>query len=327
MAHAFFSTTTFAVALALATPILLAATGECLSELAGVLNIGIEGTMLIAAFAGAGCAYVSHSVLVGLIGAVAAAVLVLAVHGLVTITVGADQVVSGVAINVFALGLTTFLSRLLLPGTPQVPRIGVYHVPGLSNVPFLGKVLFVQRPLTWLALVLPIVLWYVVTKTQLGVRIRAIGDEPAAAESVGIGTHALRYGTLLAGAALMGLGGAFLSIAYFNGFVENMTEGVGYIALAAVVFGNWRPVAVGGAALLFAYVESLQVELQTVTRAVPTELFLMLPYLVTVVVVVAAVRRDRMPNALAQAYKPYAIRLRLPRRRLRVDPSGTPAGS
>jgi simple sugar transport system permease protein len=322
--HAFFSATTFAVALSLATPILLAATGECLSELSGVLNIGIEGTMLTAAFAGAAGSYATHSVLVGLLLAVLAAVIVLAAHGVATITVGADQVVSGVAINVFALGGTTFLSRLLLANTPQVPRMGVFHVPGLSRIPFLGPVLFSQRPLTYLALVVPLALWFVVARSQLGVRIRAIGDEPAAAESVGIDVHVLRYASLLTAAALMGLGGAFLSIAAFDGFIENMTEGVGFIALAAVVSGNWRPIPVAAVALLFGYVESLQAQLQTVTQAVPNELFLALPYLVTVFVVVVAVRRGRMPAALARAYKPRAVRLfarrvRLPSRGLRAE--------
>jgi general nucleoside transport system permease protein len=319
--HAFFSSTTFAVALGLATPILLAGMGECISELAGVLNIGIEGTMLTAAFAGAACSYVSGSVLVGVVGAVVSAMLVLLAHGLLTITVGADQIVSGVAINVGALGGTTFLARLLLADQPQVPRMDTFEVPGLSQIPFLGKALFSQRPLTYLALVVPFALWFVLYKSQLGVRIRAVGDEPGAVESVGINVHLIRYSVLLAAAGLMGLGGASLSIAEFNGFVENMTGGVGFIALAAVVFGNWRPIPIAGAALLFGYVESLQAELQIVTNAVPNEFFLALPYLVTVVVVVAAVRRDRMPTALARAYRPRGIRLR---RRVRPT-QGEPA--
>ncbi len=181
------------------------------------------------------------------------------------------------------------------------------EVPLLSKIPFAGAVLFSQRPLTYLALILPLLLYGVIVKTKIGVRIRAVGDAPAAAEAVGIDVHLLRYGALLAGAACMGLGGAFLSIAAFNGFVENMTGGVGFIALAAVVFGNWRPIAVAGAALAIGYLQSLQAQLQSLTSAVPSELFLMLPYLVTVIVVVAAVRRDRMPAALAQPYKPGGI--------------------
>jgi simple sugar transport system permease protein len=184
-------------------------------------------------------------------------------------------------------------------------------IPLLSDIPVLGRVLFSQRPLTYLALVAPVLLWLLIHRTKAGVRIRAIGDEPAAADAVGIDVHKVRYSALLAGAALMGLGGAFLSIASFNGFVENMTGGVGFIALAAVVFGNWRPLPIAAAALLFGYVQSLQAQLQTVTTAVPNELFLALPYLVTVLVIVAAVRRDRMPAALARSYRPHALLLRL----------------
>jgi ABC-type uncharacterized transport system permease subunit len=319
--HAFFSATTFTVALSLATPILLAAMGECLSELAGVLNIGIEGTMLTAAFAGAAGSYVTHSVLGGIAAAVFAAVLVLLGHGLLTITLGADQIVSGVAINVGALGGTTFLARLLLADQPQVARTGVFEVPGLSHIPFVGKVLFSQRPLTYLALVLPVALWFIIFRSQIGVRIRAVGDEPGAVESVGINVHLVRYAVLIAAAALMGLGGASISIAEFNGFVENMTGGVGFIALAAVVFGNWRPIPIAAAALLFGYVESLQGELQIVTNAVPNEFFLALPYLVTVFVVVAAVRRDQMPVALGRAYRPRGISLRRFARQTQGEPA------
>jgi simple sugar transport system permease protein len=301
---AFLGTTTLAVALGLATPIVLAATGECLSELSGTLNVGIEGAMLTAALAGALGSYYGGSVLLGLLAAVLAAVIVLGVHGLLSIGMGADQIVSGVAINVGALGGTAFFARLLLEDQKQVPRMDHFELPLLSEIPFVGDILFSQRPLTYLALALPLVLYFVIAKTKVGVRVRALGDAPAAAEAVGIDVHLVRYGALLAGAACMGLGGAFLSIAAFNGFVENMTGGIGFIALAAVVFGNWRPIPVAGAALIFGYLQSLQAQLQSLTSAVPSELFLMLPYLVTVIVVVAAVRRDRMPAALAQPYKP-----------------------
>jgi simple sugar transport system permease protein len=321
MAHAFFSATTLSVALGLATPILLASAGESLSELAGVLNIGIEGAMLTAAFAGAAGSYASGSVAVGILCAVVAAVLVLLGHGLLAITLGADQIVSGVAINVGALGGTTFLARLLLADQPQVDRLDPLEVPGLSQIPYVGEVLFSQRPLTYVALVLPVALWFVVFRSQVGVRIRAVGDEPGAVESVGIDVHRIRYAALVAAAALMGLAGASISISEFNGFVENMTGGVGFIALAAVVFGNWRPIPIAAAALLFGYVESLQGELQIVTDAVPNEFFLALPYLVTVFVVIAAVRRNRMPAALARAYRPRAITLR----RLARQPQGAAA--
>ena len=156
MAHALFSTTTLAVALALATPILLAAAGECLSELSGVLNVGIEGTMLTAALAAVLGSYYTHSVVVGLLAAMAAAVAVLAAHGLLTVTLGADQIVSGVAINVGALGGTAFVARLLIADQPQVARMDPLEIPLLSEIPGLGRILFSQRPLTYLALAVPI---------------------------------------------------------------------------------------------------------------------------------------------------------------------------
>ena len=294
-----------AATLRLATPILLAALGEVLAERAGVLNIGLEGMMLMGALGGFLGSRATGSPWAGVACGVLAGMALALLFSALTVTLAVDQVVCGITVNLLALGVTGFVHRAIYGVRSLVPSataLGEWHVPLLSDVPFFGPVLFRQNALVYVALLLVAVCAVVLYRTTWGLRIRAVGEYPRAADSVGVDVLRVRHAALLACGALAGMGGAFLSLGQLNMFVEGMTAGRGFIALAVVIFARWHPVGVLGASLLFGLAEALQLRLQALGFQIPFQFLVMLPYVLTVVALVSVVGRSVQPAALTLPY-------------------------
>ncbi|MBI3763912.1 MAG: ABC transporter permease [Chloroflexi bacterium] len=290
----------------LATPILLAALGGILSERSGVINIGLEGMMLIGAFAGVAGARAFGSPWAGLVVALAAGGLLALVHAFVCVTLGANQIVSGVAINLIALGLSGYLFRVMFGVTSEPVRVQPFTpapIPGLSQIPIVGEVLFDQIPLVYLALLLVPALHWLLFRTTWGLQIRAVGEHPRAADTVGINVYRIRYLCVVASGMLAGAGGTVLSLGQLNFFMENMTGGRGFIALAALIFGRWNPWGTLVATLLFGLADPLQLRVQAFDlRIVPFHLLLMLPYVLSLLALAGFVGRSIAPAASGQPY-------------------------
>jgi ABC-type uncharacterized transport system permease subunit len=304
-------TDTFLVALLaagvrLATPLLLAALGEIFAERAGVLNVGLEGMMLVGALFAFVGSYYTHSPLLGLVCGMVAAGLVSLLHGYVSITIAADQVVSGLAINLLSLGLVTFVYRALFGVASVPPTAERFHeiaVPVLSSIPGLGNILFRHHALVYLSLVLVPVAYVVLFKTTFGLRVVAVGEDPSTADAVGIGVRRMRYVCVITGGLLAGMAGSSLSLGQLNLFRETIVAGRGYIAIAVVMLGHWNPFGALAAALLFGVVDSLQLRLQAMgTSSLPPQALLALPYLVTVLVLASRAGRAVAPKALCVPY-------------------------
>ena len=300
-----FTTEFFYATIRMATPLTLAAIGEVYLERSGVINIGMEGMMLLGAFFGVLGAALSGNPLVGLLAAIAIGALAALLFGLAVITLRANQIVAGAAVNITALGLTSFLPRVIFgirPLPPQVTGIEVWPVPGLSNIPFVGHVLFEQSPVVYLTYFLVVISTFVLFRTTWGLKIRSVGEYPRAADTVGISVHSWRYGCTVLNGMLCGIAGASLSLAQLNTFVDNMTAGRGFIAMAAVVFGRWNPVGATIAALVFGAATALQLRLQAFEIGISSQLLLMLPYAVTLLGVIIFRGQTAAPVALAKPY-------------------------
>ena len=288
-----------------ATPLILAALGGVMSERAGVVNIALEGIMLTSAFVGFVVAAAVHNLWLGLIAAILAGMLIASLHAVLSISFFVDQIVSGMVINILALGITgvfyrTFLQQSTTRGPGTLPE---WDIPVLSQIPVLGPIFFQHQVVTYGALVLVAVAWFVLFRTVWGLRTRAVGEHPLAADTVGINVYVLRYGAVLASGLLSGLAGAFLSIGIANTFVPGMTDGRGYIALAAMIFGKWHPVGALLACLLFAGADALAARLNIAGINIPGQFLSMLPYLVTIVVVAGAMGRAVPPAADGKPYR------------------------
>lgn len=292
-----------AAALRVATPILLAALGEMLAERAGVLNLGIEGTMLLAAFVGFVAAHQSGSLWVGLAAAVVTGALMGALMALLSVTLGLNQHVSGLGITLLGGGLALYFFRLLYGGASTPPSLGqsfgqLSVLPGTTLAPLLS-----QYGLTYFALLLVPVLALVLRRTAFGLRLHASGENPEAVDIAGVNVYRVRYQALVLGGALMGLAGAFLTLAQLGAFTHGVVNGRGWVAIAIVIFGNWRPVRILLGALLFGFVQALQLRLQAEGVALPYEILLALPYLVTILVLALAGRNASYPAALLKPYR------------------------
>lgn len=288
-----------------ATPIALAGIGEVYLERSGIINLGMEGMMLIGAFFAVVGASLSESAAVGLLTAMLAGVITALLFAVAVITLRANQIVAGAAINIGALGLTSFLSRVvfgirLLP--VQVEGIQPWFVPFLSQIPVIGRVFFQQTPLVYFTYLLVGVATYVLFRTTWGLKIRAVGEHPRAADTVGINVYAWRYLTTLINGGLCGIAGATLSLAHLNTFVDNMTAGRGFIALAAVIFGRWNPAGAAVAALLFGAADALQLRFQAFGVGISNQLLLMLPYLLTLIAVIVFRGQAASPASLTKPY-------------------------
>ncbi len=296
----------WAASLRIATPLIFGALGALLCERAGVLNLGIEGIFVAGAFAGWMAVWLGA----GLWGGVAAAALAGAgfglLHGLLTVPLGLSQHVSGLGITLLASASAYFAYRTALPTVSSPPRVVPFRpmdVPVLSDLPFLGVALFQQTALTWLALALAPALWWLLNRTPLGVAIRAVGDNPDAVDAQGLSVTALRMGAVAAGSALMGVGGAFLTLSAFDAFFFGMVNGRGWICIAIVIFASWRPEKALLGALLFGAFDAWQLRLQTVAGgAVPGQIFLMAPYVLSILALIVAARRADYPRALLKPW-------------------------
>jgi simple sugar transport system permease protein len=290
----------FTIALLTATlrstaPLLFAAMGGLLSERSGVTNIALEGLMLLGAFAAAAGTFFSGNPMIGLAVGMLAGLLGAIVFGVWTIGLRADQIVAGTAINLLGAGLTAFLVQRIwnqAGGSPQVEKLPAFSVGG-NNVNILVPVAFLMVPLVHVVLY----------RTKAGLRIMAAGESPTAAESVGIAVPAYRYACVLASGLLAGLGGAYLSIGDLSQFTTNMTAGRGFIALAAVIFGNWTPWGTLAAALLFGFSQALRYQVQALNLPISQDLLIALPYLVTLVAVTLFARRSHPPAGLGKHAK------------------------
>lgn len=298
-----FNTAVFAAALRMATPLIFAALGGIFSERSGVVNIALEGMMLIGAFT---AMFVSHQTgmpWLGVLGAMLAGLLIGLLHAVFCIHYRANQVVIGTAINIFAGGLTVFLLRYYFgaAGTsPSVATISDITLPLISQIPWIGRVIGRQNPLVYLALIAVVIANIVIYKTSWGLRLRAVGEHPRAADTVGVNVFRMRYVAVALSGALAGLGGTYLSIAHLSRFSEGMTAGRGFIALAAVIFGKWTPYGALGACLFFGYADALQMRLQAV--GVPTQFMNMLPYVLTMVALAGFIGKSVGPKASGEPY-------------------------
>ncbi len=287
--------------LTLAVPLVFGALGGVLGERAGVVNIAIDGQLLAGAFAAALVGSVTGSVWGGLFGALVAGALVALLLGLFAITYYVDQVIVGVVLNVLVIGITSFMfQQVLAPNAADLnapPRLSAYAIPVLSEIPLIGPVFFRQSPLVYLLYVAVAVVTWTLYRTKWGLRVRAVGEHPKAADTVGINVNRTRYRTVLLAGAIVGIGGAFYTMVSAQAFNREMTGGAGYIALAAVIFGKWDPIRATLAALLFGFASNLQGVLSVLGSPVPSQFMLMLPYVVTIFAVAGLVGRSRPPAA------------------------------
>jgi ABC-type uncharacterized transport system permease subunit len=288
-----------------ATPLAWAAMGGIFSERSGVVNIGLEGMMLAGAFFGILGADKLNSWPLGLLCAALAGAAFALVHAFFSIHLRADQIVSGTAINFLALGITGFLFLDIYggEGTPtDIPDIPDVHLSFLEDWYFIGPVLGQLNLMIWLAFITIVTTWVVLFKTPVGLRIRAVGEHPRAADTVGISVYATRYGAVTLSGVLAALGGAYLSIGFVNSFNQNMTVGKGFIALAAVIFGNWRPWGAAAAALLFGFSSALAQRLPAYSESAAV-LFQALPYVLTLIAVAGVIGRSIPPAAVGRPYR------------------------
>ncbi|MFB2552016.1 ABC transporter permease [Ensifer soli] len=296
----------WAAILRIATPLIFGTLGALLCERAGVLNLGIEGIMTFGAMIGWLAVFHGADLWTGLLVAAIAGGLFGVLHALLTVTLGLSQHVSGLGVTLFASSFSYYVFRLVVPvaGTPPtVEPFRALDIPVLSSLPFLGPALFTQTAPTYLAIAVALVTAYVVFRTPVGLAIRMVGENPHAAEAQGVNPMKVRYGAVIAGSALMAVGGAFLTLSAFNSFFPTMVQGRGWICIALVVFASWRPGRALFGALLFAFFDAFQLRLQTVVEGVPYQIFLMTPYILSIVALAVMARRARVPQALMQPYR------------------------
>ncbi len=288
----------------LAMPLLMAATGELVSEKGGVLNLSLEGMMLTGAFAGATISLATGSPVLGLFAGVAASLLVSLLQAFLSVTLKANQLVVGIGFNLLLLGVTTFLFREIrgAGASDLIPGLPVWSIPGLAQLPIVGPALFEQSSLFYVGLVLVVGTWYLISHTAFGLAIRAAGERPDTAVKAGISVSRTRYLGVLYAGGMAGLAGCFLSIADLDTFTEGMTKGAGYLALASVIFGNWVGWKTAIACVLFGAATALQFLLPNLGYDVPVALLLMLPYLLALFAVAGFAGRIQTPRALGEPY-------------------------
>jgi general nucleoside transport system permease protein len=278
----------------LSTPLVLAALGGMFSERSGVINIALEGMMLAGAFTAAAITYATGSPYVGMVAGMMAGMLIAAIHAVACIRYQADQVVTGTAINILMLGMPAFLSGAFFLSSGSTPQIPKAHL------------------IPWLPIIIAIVMvplsWYVLYKTPFGLRLRSVGENPEAADAAGVPVARMRYAGVLLSGVLAGLGGVYLSIGQSSLFTRNMTSGRGFIALAALIFGKWRPFQTLLACLLFGFTEAVSIQMQGVVKLpsgddIPVQFIYMVPYILTIVVLAGFIGSSRPPRALGIPYQ------------------------
>ena len=293
----------FAAALRMATPLVFASLGGLFSERVGVVNIALEGMMLSGAFSGVLATYATGNPWVGVLASILAGGALGLFHGMLTVKFAGDQIVSGTGINLFALGFTAYMSQVIWGSrgaSQNVQGLETLSIPLLRDIPAIGEILRKQTPLVYISLIAVVLSYILLFKTPTGLRIRAVGERPAAADTTGVNVYKTKYLCLILSGMLAGLGGAFLSLGHLNVFVLGMTGGRGFIALAAMILGGWSPFGALGASLLFGFADALQMRLQSVA-VLPSQIILTLPYILTIVVLAVFARKRSPPSD----YKPY----------------------
>ncbi|MDS9469433.1 ABC transporter permease [Paracoccus sp. MBLB3053] len=292
----------------IASPLIFATLGELLCERAGVLNLGIEGIMVAGAFAGWFAAYSGLGLWPSVLVACLAGMGFGALHATLSVLFGLSQHVVGIGITLLATSSSYYAYRIALPEVTSPPKIDAFQnwaIPMLSGIPVLGPVFFNQTPLTYLAFVLTLALMLLLSHTPLGLAIRAVGENPSAVEAQGLSVAALRAGAVIAGSGLMGIGGSFLTLSSFNSFFFEMVNGRGWICIALVVFGAWKPGKAVAGAFLFSAFDAMQIRLQQTPLGahMPYQVFLMLPYLLSILALIVSSRRASVPAALMQPFR------------------------
>ena len=293
----------FASAIRMATPIAFAALGGIFSERAGIINIGLEGMMLTCAFSAVAATHFLGNPWLGVLVALLIGALLGLLHGLITIKFAGNQIVSGTGINILALGLTAFMSQVIWGSrgaSDAVQGIDPISIPIIKDIPIIGDIIGVHSPLVYILIISVAISYIILFKTPFGLRIRAVGEHPAAADTAGVNVFKTKYYCLIISGILAGLGGAFLSLGHLNLFAWGMTGGRGFIALAAMIFGGWMPLGAFGASLLFGFSDALQMRLQTL-GILPPQIILTIPYILTIIVLAGVIGRVTPPSD----YKPY----------------------
>jgi ABC-type uncharacterized transport system permease subunit len=294
-----------------ATPLTLGAMCGILCERSGIINIAIEGMMLFGAFTAIAFASIFDNLWMGVLGASLVGGVMAALHAWLSIRFKVDQIISGTVINILAAGGTRFLNaRVLEPaGLSDPGAFGLVAIPVLSDIPVIGPILFENQPIVYIMLIVLVVVNFVIFKTPWGLRMRACGEHPRAADTVGVQVNRMRYISVIVGGLIAGIGGAYFSLGIVGGYENEMTRGQGFVALAAMIFGNWNPIGAFLAALLFGFADALQVKMQIlqpvmpiINQPIPPEFLQMAPYILTIIVVAGVVGRSRAP---AEEGKPY----------------------
>ena len=293
----------FTTMMGLATPFLYAALGETVAQTSGVVNLGVDGIMLLAGFAAFAVALGSGSLWLGLLAAAGVGLLMGLLMSFVSVTLKAEQGVSGIGLYLFGLGMSSLLLKVLVGTVKTVQGFPTVPIPLLADIPVVGLILFRNNVLVYGAFLLVPLVWWLLERTTLGLKIKSVGQNPAAADSVGISVDGIRYLSVCIGAVLAGVAGASLSISILNLFQDNLTAGQGFIAVALVYFGGWSPVGVMAGALLFSVVNSFQLWMQVLGVKVPSSVAVMLPYVLTIAALTVTINRMRQPAALNRPFE------------------------
>jgi ABC-type uncharacterized transport system permease subunit len=286
-------------------PILFAALGECIAERSGVLNLGVEGMMIIGAFTGFMGTYLTGNIAIGLLMAMGGAAVLASLMAFLSVTIRTNQLAAGLAIWLLGVGLAALLYRLsfgVVTIAPSIQSFDPINIPFLSQIPIAGPILFNHDPMIYLAILMIPVTHIFLFRTNLGLKIRTVGENPKQADTLGVNVYRIRYLSIIIGGAFAGLGGAYLSLVITGSFSENITGGQGWIALAVVIFGRWRPFWIVLGALIFGMVNSFQLGLQATGTTIPFQFLLMLPYILPIAILAATYRKSVAPAALTIPY-------------------------
>jgi len=294
--------------ISIATPILFAAMGELVAERSGVMNMGLEGTMLTAAFVGFMVVEKTGSLFFGICFASMAGGFVSLILAVMTISLGVDQIITGLTLNLLASGGTLFWFRMdysqtSLEKTPLIEFLKSINIPFLSDIPYLGKIIFSHNLLTYLAFLLVPIFWFFLYKTSYGLRIRSLGENPKVADMTGLSVNKNRYIAVVIGGLMAGLGGAFVSIGSVERFFPNMTAGKGWLAIVIVIAGNWRPSRILLATLIFAFLDAFQLQVQSIGVHFPYQILLALPYIAAIIILISGRAHSEAPESLGISYQ------------------------
>jgi simple sugar transport system permease protein len=287
----------------LATPYLYAAIGEAFAQSSGVVNLGVDGIMLMSGFVSFYVVLTTGNLWLGLLAAMLVGLLMGLLMSIISVTLKAEQGISGIGLYMFGLGLSSLLFQVVVGTVKTVSGFEPVKIPFLGDIPIIGPIFFNHSLLVYGAFLLVPVAWWVLDKTTLGLKIKAVGQNPAAADSLGINVDQVRYFSVCLGAILAGIAGASLSISLLNLFQDNLTAGMGFIAVALVYFGGWRPLGILGGALLFSVVNAFQLWMQVLGVKIPSDVAVMLPYLLTIAALAFTVNRVRQPAALNKPFE------------------------